>query len=358
MRSRGRPRERQPRDQREGVIKYQRSVGLASVTARGRSRRHEHPVSNRIRHESVHRRAHDAARRGASITLDSKLAEFYTARRTTRHHVSRPAPHRSGLSNYTEAAGFRGVAHAPKPPPSSLKAHRRQRRALRTARTLDTTTRTTGCRLHSEKIHDKPYGDIVRQRIRTRFTHAHRVRRGEGGMPISYEKNAQGWKAIASTEAALHGGAGSLTSTRRPTWSGSSTRCSQKGGQPAASRRCAINAPAPAWVSGIHRRRQDGPANGGAIGRFAPCVSTFRSKRSPSRTRRTRRSWRWRTIVRDVGPRARVDGESANRRPIFPWRSPNRRRSLRGHLALRGRRRSVHLSPVPGRPIRRSSSGS
>jgi hypothetical protein len=34
-----------------------------------------------------------------------------------------------------------------------------------------------------------------------------------GGMPVSYEKTPSGWRAVASTDAALHGGAGSLTST-------------------------------------------------------------------------------------------------------------------------------------------------
>lgn len=201
----------------KGVIKYQRSVGLASVTARGTE---PADTNTRYRIGSVTKVFTAALTmqlvEGASITLDSKLAEFYPALPNALDITYRDLlQHRSGLSNYTEAAGFEEWRTRPKPRSELLEliADGGARFAPRERLEYnDSNYLLLGYVL--EKIHDKPYGDIVRQRISNKVPLTRTEFGAEmGGMPISYEKTAQGWKAIASTDAALHGGAGSLTST-------------------------------------------------------------------------------------------------------------------------------------------------
>jgi CubicO group peptidase (beta-lactamase class C family) len=201
----------------KGVIKYQRSVGLASISPRGTE---PADTNTRYRIGSVTKMFTAALTmqlvERASITLDSKLAEFYPELPNALAITYRDLlQHRSGLANYSEAAGFEVWRRQPKPPAELLKliADGGERFAPRERLEYNNTNYLLlGYIL--EKVYNKPYAEIVRQRIsgkvpltRTEFGNEF------GGALVSYEKTPQGWKAVPSTDPALHGGAGALTST-------------------------------------------------------------------------------------------------------------------------------------------------
>ena len=201
----------------KGVVGYQRSVGIASITPRGTE---PADTNTRYRVGSVTKLFTAALTmqlvEGASITLDSKLAEFYPELPNALDITYRDLlQHRSGLANYTEAAGFEEWRTRPKPRAELLKliAAGGARFAPRDRLEYNNSNYLLlGYIL--EKIHDEPYAEIVRRRISNKVPLTRTEFGAEmGGMPISYEKTPRGWKAVASTDAALHGGAGSLTST-------------------------------------------------------------------------------------------------------------------------------------------------
>ena len=73
-------RQRQPRRSREkGALRYQRSIGFATIdNGVPRTGRRGHALSHRPGVRAIYRGAdHAAAWRTASITLDSRLAEFF-----------------------------------------------------------------------------------------------------------------------------------------------------------------------------------------------------------------------------------------------------------------------------------------
>jgi CubicO group peptidase (beta-lactamase class C family) len=152
----------------------------------------------------------------ASITLDSKLAEFYPELPNALDITYRDLlQHRSGLSNYTESAGFETWRTQPKPRAELLKiiADGGARFAPRERLEYNNSNYLLLGYI-VEKIYNQPFGDIVEKRIADKVPLT-RTQFGEAPARalISYEKTPQGWKAVASTDAALHGGAGSLTST-------------------------------------------------------------------------------------------------------------------------------------------------
>jgi CubicO group peptidase (beta-lactamase class C family) len=201
----------------KGVVGYQRSVGHASIAPGGTE---PADTNTRYRIGSVTKLFTAALTmqlvERASITLDSKLAEFFPTLPNALDITYRDLlQHRSGLSDYTEAPGFEQWRARPKPPAELLtliagggaRFAPRERLEYNNSNYL-----LLGYIL--EKIYDRPYADIVRQRISDKVPLTRTEFGAEmGGMPISYEKTPQGWKAIPSTDAALHGGAGSLTST-------------------------------------------------------------------------------------------------------------------------------------------------
>jgi CubicO group peptidase (beta-lactamase class C family) len=201
----------------KGVVKYQRSVGLASITPRGTE---PADTNTRYRVGSVTKLFTAALTmqlvERASITLDSKLAEFFPELPNALDITYRDLlQHRSGLSNYTEAAGFEAWRTKPKPPAELRKliADGGARFAPR-ERVEYNNSNYLLLGYILEKIYNQPYGAIVEKHIvdkvpltRTQFGEA------PARALISYEKTPQGWKAVPSTDAALHGGAGSLTST-------------------------------------------------------------------------------------------------------------------------------------------------
>ncbi|MBC8025506.1 MAG: beta-lactamase family protein [Steroidobacteraceae bacterium] len=201
----------------KGVVKYQRSVGLASITPRGTE---PADTNTRYRIGSVTKLFTAALTmqlvERASITLDSKLAEFYPELPNALDITYRDLlQHRSGLSNYTEAAGFELWRTKPKPRAELLKLIAdggarfapRQRLEYNNSNYL-----LLGFVL--EKIHNKPYADILDKGVVGKVPLTRTESGAEfGALPVSYEKTPQGWKAVAATDPDLHGGAGSLTST-------------------------------------------------------------------------------------------------------------------------------------------------
>ncbi len=201
----------------KGVVKYQRSVGFASITPRGMELA---DTNTRYRIGSVTKLFTAALTmqlvERASITLDSRLAEFYPELPHALDITYRDLlQHRSGLSNYTEAAGFELWRRQPKPRAELLKliADGGARFAPRERLEYNNSNYLLlGYVL--EKIYDKPYADIVDKRIVGKVPLTRTESGAEfGALPVSYEKTPQGWKVVASTDPALHGGAGSLTST-------------------------------------------------------------------------------------------------------------------------------------------------
>jgi len=201
----------------KGVVKYQRSLGFASITPRGTE---PADTNTRYRVGSVTKLFTAALTmqlvERASITLDSKLAEFYPELPNALDITYRDLlQHRSGLSNYTEAAGFEAWRTQPKPRAELLKliAGGGARFAPRERLEYNNSNYLLlGYIL--EKIYDKPYADIVDKHIVSKVPLT-RTESGArfGALPVSYEKTPQGWKAVVATDAALHGGAGALTST-------------------------------------------------------------------------------------------------------------------------------------------------
>jgi D-alanyl-D-alanine carboxypeptidase len=201
----------------KGVVKYQRSVGLASITPRGAE---PADTNTRYRVGSVTKLFTAALTmqlvERASIRLDSRLAEFFPELPNALDITYRDLlQHRSGLSNYTEAPDFEQWRTQPKTQAELLKlvAAGGPRFAPRERLEYNNSNYLLlGYML--EKIHDKPYAEIVDKHIvgKVPLTRTESGARF-GATPVSYEKTPQGWKAVAPSDPALHGGAGALTST-------------------------------------------------------------------------------------------------------------------------------------------------
>jgi D-alanyl-D-alanine carboxypeptidase len=203
-----------------GEVRYQRAIGpLNPAAAPGAAGSEAADPWTRYRVGSVTKLftatlAMQLAER-ASITLDSRLAEFFptlpNALEITYRDLLR---HRSGLSNYTEAAGFEEWRTRPKAPAELLKIIGDGGARFPPRERLDYNNSNyllLGYIL--EKVHDRPYADVVGKQILDRVG----LRRTEipvaASAGLSYEFGPTGWKADEPTDVGLHGGAGGLTST-------------------------------------------------------------------------------------------------------------------------------------------------
>jgi CubicO group peptidase (beta-lactamase class C family) len=153
----------------------------------------------------------------ASITLDSKLAEFYPDLPNALDITYRDLlQHRSGLSDYTKAEGFESWRTQTKTHAELVKmiadggAHFAPREKLEYN---DSNYLLLGYML--EKIYRKPYADIVSARVLDRAgMHRTEVPTSSARATLqSFEYGPQGWKAVPPTDPELHGGAGALSST-------------------------------------------------------------------------------------------------------------------------------------------------
>lgn len=203
----------------KGVPVYQRSVGAAIISPQGNTPAND---ATRYRIGSVSKlftatMIMQLAER-ASVTLDSKLAEFYPDLPNALDITYRDLlQHRSGLANYTETPDFETWRTTPKTHAEILKRIAaggakfppRERVEYNNSNYL-----LLGYVL--EQIYNKPYDEIVQNQITGKLGLARTYYTGTGIASlesISYELTPGGWVAQASTNPSIHGGAGGMISS-------------------------------------------------------------------------------------------------------------------------------------------------
>ncbi|MEO8063473.1 MAG: serine hydrolase domain-containing protein [Pseudomonadota bacterium] len=203
----------------KGVVVYQRSVGAAIISPKGNE---PADAGTRYRIGSLSQLFTAAMVmqlvEGASITLDSKLAEFYPDLPNALDLTYRDLlQHRSGLANYTDAPDFetwrtKPATHAdllkiitaagPRFPPRERVEYSNSNYLL------------LGFVL--EKIYERSFDEILQRQITAKLGLARTYYAG-GGIKslesISYRITPAGWAAQAPTDPSIHGGAGALIST-------------------------------------------------------------------------------------------------------------------------------------------------
>ena len=203
----------------KGVLKYQRSVGFATVE-NGKQEPADSSTRYRIGSVSQLFTAVLAMQlvEGASITLDSKLAEFYPDFPNALDITYRDLlQHRSGLADYTGAPDFETWRAAPKTHADILnliaaggaKFLPRERVAYNNANYL-----LMGYVL--EKVYERSYDEILQRQITGKLGLARTYYAGSGIKSlesISYAYTPGGWVAQVPTDPSVYGGAGGLLST-------------------------------------------------------------------------------------------------------------------------------------------------
>jgi CubicO group peptidase (beta-lactamase class C family) len=203
----------------KGVLKYQRSVGAAIISPRGNepadagTRYRIGAVSELFTATMVMQLVE-----GASITLDSKLAEFYpdlpNALDITYRDLLR---HRSGLFDYTAATDFEGWRTKPAAPAFLLGIIAAPGASFPPGERVErspTNYLLLGYVL--EKVYDQTPEEILQRQITGKLGLARTYYPG-GGITslesIAYRRTPEGWVAQVPTSPSTYGGAGSLIST-------------------------------------------------------------------------------------------------------------------------------------------------
>jgi len=202
-----------------GVLRYQRSVGSAIISP---ARNEPTDAGTRYRIGSV-TKLFTATMvmqlvEGASITLDSKLAEFYPDLPNALDITYRDLlQHRSGLANYTETPDFEAWRTQPRTHADLLKIITaagarfppRERVEYNNSNYL-----LLGFVL--EKIYERSFDEILQRQITSKLGLA-RTNYIGGGIKslesMSYRFSPAGWAAQTPTDPSIHGGAGGLIST-------------------------------------------------------------------------------------------------------------------------------------------------
>ncbi|MEJ0085835.1 MAG: serine hydrolase domain-containing protein [Pseudomonadota bacterium] len=202
-----------------GVLKYQRAVGFARI-ANGKQEPTETATRYRIGSVSGLFTAVLVMQlvEGASITLDSKLAEFYPDLPNALDITYRDLlQHRSGLADYTGVANFQTWRTTPKTHAQILqiittagaKFPPRERVEYNNSNYL-----LLGYVL--EKIYERSYDEILQRQISAKLGMSRTYYAG-GGIAslesISYQLTPGGWVALTPTDPSIHGGADGLIST-------------------------------------------------------------------------------------------------------------------------------------------------
>ncbi len=152
----------------------------------------------------------------ASITLDSKLAEFYPDLPNALDITYRDLlMHRSGLADYSKADGFEEWRRQPRSHAELLEIiGAGGARFAPRARVEYSNSNYLLLGFILEKIYEKPYPQIVRQQVIDKLGLG-RTLYGvppDGESPVSYEFTPGGWVADEPTDPGIHGGAGGLLS--------------------------------------------------------------------------------------------------------------------------------------------------
>jgi D-alanyl-D-alanine carboxypeptidase len=204
----------------KGVLKYQRSVGFATLEngtaqpadADAATRYRIGPVSTLFTAALVMQLVE-----GASITLDSKLAEFYPDLPNALDITYRDLlQQRSGLAKYTAAPDFESWRTLPKTHADLLniiaaagaRFPPRERMEYNDSNYL-----LLGYVL--EKVRERSFDEILQRQISARLGLARTYYAG-GGIAslesISYRSSPSGWVVQAPTDPSILGGAGGLIS--------------------------------------------------------------------------------------------------------------------------------------------------
>jgi len=203
----------------KGVLRYQRSLGSAIISPKGNE---PTDAATRYRIGSVSELftavlAMQLAE-GASITLDSKLAEFYPDLPNALDITYRDLlQHRSGLANYTDVRDFQTWRTTPRTHAEILQIIGAAGAKFRPRERVDYNNSNyllLGYVL--EKIYERSYGEILERKITARLGLARTYYAG-GGIAslesISYALTPGGWMAQVPTDPSIHGGAGGIVST-------------------------------------------------------------------------------------------------------------------------------------------------
>jgi CubicO group peptidase (beta-lactamase class C family) len=202
----------------KGVLRYQRSVGFARL-----ENGQPEPANDGTRY-----RIGSASRlftavlvmqlvEQASITLDSKLAEFYPDLPNALEITYRDLlQHRSGLANYTDAPGFQSWRTTQKTHAELLKiiADGGAKFAPREHFEYSGSDYLLlGYML--EKVYERSYDDIMRRHITDKLGLARTYYAGTGNAnleSIAYQRTPGGWVAVIGTDPSIDGGAGGMLS--------------------------------------------------------------------------------------------------------------------------------------------------
>jgi D-alanyl-D-alanine carboxypeptidase len=155
---------------------------------------------------------------GASITLDSKLAEFYADLPNALDITYRDLlQHRSGLANYSDTPGFEAFRLAPRTHADLLELIAAAGARFKPRERVEYSNSNyllLGYVL--EKVYEKPYDEIVRRQIIDKIGLPRTYYAGQGIADlesISYVFAPQGWVAQPDTDPTIHGGAGGMVSS-------------------------------------------------------------------------------------------------------------------------------------------------
>ena len=202
-----------------GVVKYQRSIGFATIDngvpqpADGGTRYRIGAVSRLFTAALAFQLAEQA-----TITLDNKLAEFYPDLPNAIGISYRQLlQQRSGLADYTLSPGFDGWRTTPRTHADLLKiviAGGTKFPPGERVEISDTNYLLLGYVL--EKVTDRSYDEILRQRITSKLGLVRTYQAGAGGATTlearSYADTPDGWRAVPDDDPAAGGGASSLVS--------------------------------------------------------------------------------------------------------------------------------------------------
>ena len=201
----------------KGVLRYQRSVGSASFSpnepADAATRYRIGPVSKLFTAVLVMQLVE-----GASVTLDSKLAEFYPDLPNALDITYRDLlQNRSGLANYTALPDFetwRTTARSHADLLKIIEAGGAKFPPRTRVEDNDTNYLLLGYVL--EKIYERSFDEIVQRQVTGKLGLARTYYAGNGITSlesVSYRITPAGWVAQAPTDPSIHGGAGGMIST-------------------------------------------------------------------------------------------------------------------------------------------------
>lgn len=202
-----------------GALRYERSVGFATIEngvpqpADGGTRYRIGAVSRLFTAALAFQLAEQA-----TITLDNKLAEFYPDLPNAISISYRQLlQQRSGLADYTASPGFEGWRSTPRTHAEMLKTivgGGTKFPAGERVEVSETNYLLLGYVL--EKVTDRSYDEILRQRITSKLGLVRTYQAGAGGATTleatSYAWTPDGWRAVTDDDPSVGGGASSLVS--------------------------------------------------------------------------------------------------------------------------------------------------